>query len=201
MNLLPRALYGDRSWRDALADTLAHPKIRGLSGGKAEGRPFFCVAILGSPSLWAKAREAGRKGDLVEVARRSITAARRSESETIDYVFGESLRGVAAAVAVTCPAVSKVMSEGDLMLEAAALDPRTAAAVFGLAFHAVFDDWRNDASVSRAKVKEVRVTGRGQVPILLDGESVEMGRRVHISFEPLAFRALVPAESLERTCQ
>jgi diacylglycerol kinase family enzyme len=199
MNMLPKALYGERSWRDALAETLADPEVHDVSGGKAEDRPFFCVAVLGAPSLWAKTREAVRKGDLIEAAKRSITAVRRSVGIALEYDFGDSLKGSAEAVAVICPAVSKAMSEDERTLEAAALDPETAAAFFGLAFHSVFDDWRNDASVSRAKVKAVRVTGHGAVPVMLDGETVEMGRTVNISFVPVAFRALVPAERQEPT--
>ena len=194
MNMLPKGLYGERSWRDALADTLSRPKIHDVSGGKADDRPFFCVAILGAPSLWAQAREAGRKGDLVEAVKRSITAARRSLSDSLDYDFGGELSGSAEAVIVICPAISKTLRENERTLEAAAVDPETAAGLFQLAFHAAFDDWRNGAAVSLAKVKNVRVTGHGEVPVILDGETVRMGRTVGISFLPLAFRALVPAE-------
>lgn len=62
MNMLPRALYGDRSWRDALRDTLAAPQVRAVSGGRVGRDQFFVAAILGSPSLWAEAREAVRGG-------------------------------------------------------------------------------------------------------------------------------------------
>lgn len=194
MNMLPKALYGERPWRNALADTLSRPKIHDVSGGKADDRPFFCVAILGAPSLWAQAREACRKGDMVEAVKRSMTAARRSLSESLDYDFGGELTGSAEAVIVICPAISKTLREDERTLEAAAVDPETAAGLFGLAFHAAFDDWRNDSAVSLAKVKNVRVTGHGEVPVILDGETVRMGRTVGISFLPLAFRALVPAE-------
>ena len=43
MNMLPKALYGDRTWPVALADTLSDPKVHVVSGGKADDRPFFCV--------------------------------------------------------------------------------------------------------------------------------------------------------------
>ena len=194
MNMLPKALYGERSWRDALTDTLSSPRIHNVSGGKADDRPFFCVAILGAPSLWAQAREAARRGDLVEAVKRSITAARRSLSDALEYDFGGGLTGSAEAVIVICPAISKTMNENERTLEVAAVDTETAAGLFGLAFHAAFDDWRNGAAVSLAKAKKIRVTGHGEVPVILDGETVRMGRTVGISFVPLAFRALVPAE-------
>lgn len=193
MNMLPKALYGARSWEDALRATLANPAIREVSGGKAEGQPFFCVAILGAPSLWADAREAIRAGDLVEAAKRSVTATRRSLEESLEYQFGDGPIGSAEAVAVICPSVSAAMHSDERALEAAALDPESAAEAFRLAWHAASDGWRHDPSVTVSKIKTARVTGHGQVPVILDGEKARMGRTVNISFLPLAFRALVPA--------
>lgn len=192
MNMLPKALYGDRPWREALAETLANPKVHDVSGGKADDRRFFCAAILGAPSLWAQAREAARKGDMVEAVKRAVTATRRSLTESLDYDFGGGKTGTAEAVVVICPAISKDMHPDEPTLEAAAVDPETASRLFGLAFHAAFDDWRNGASVSLAKVKTLCVTGHGEVPVILDGETVRMGRTVEIGFIPVAFRALVP---------
>jgi len=194
MNMLPKALYGERPWREALAETLANPAVREVSGGKADDRAFFCVAILGAPSLWAQAREAARKGDVVEAVKRAVTATRRSLTESLDYDFGGGLTGAAEAVVVICPAIAKDMNPDEPTLEAAAVDPETAAGLFGLAFHAAFDDWRNSATASLAKVKTLCVTGHGEVPVILDGEKVRMGRTVEIGFIPVAFRALVPAE-------
>ncbi len=107
--------------------------------------------------------------------------------------MGDELTGKAEAVAIICPLVSHAMDETERSLEAAALDPSTAGSIFRLAFHAIFDDWRKDPSVSLARVQTVRVTGHGKVPVILDGERVSMGRAVNVSFEPLAFRALAPA--------
>ena len=171
MNMLPQALYGQRSWREALADTLANPAIREVSGGKAGGHPFFCAAILGAPSLWAQAREAVREGAVVEAIKRSVTAARRSLTEPLDYHVGGS-SGSAEAVVVICPVISKDLANDECMLEVAAVDPATATSLFGLAFKAAFDDWRNGSCVSLAEVKNLRVSGHGEVPAMLDGETV-----------------------------
>jgi diacylglycerol kinase family enzyme len=192
MNMLPKALYGARPWEEALAATLADPEIREVSGGKAEGQRFFCVALLGAPSLWADAREALRAGHLVEAAKRSVTATRRSLTESIEYRLGESVSGSADAVSVICPEVAADMRQDERALEAAALDPETAAAAFRLAWDAATEGWRLDPSVTVSKVQTVSVTGHGQIPVILDGEKVRMGRTVNISFLPLAFRALVP---------
>ena len=80
------------------------------------------------------------------------------------------------------------------VLDAAALDEATAAGLFRLAFNAIFNDWRDDPAVSRARVKSVHLSARGRVPVILDGETMPLGRSVNIRFVPRAFRALTPAE-------
>lgn len=191
MNMLPKALYGTADWQSALKATLADPELKSVSGGQAGNRRFFCAAILGAPSLWADAREAVRDGDLVEAAKRAVTATRRSLSDAIEYEFG-GVSGSADAVAVICPLISQDMHPDDAAFEAVALDPNTAVGLFGLAFHAAFDGWRNDASVTRAKVRSVEVRAHGEIPVILDGEKVEIERHVKITFLPKAFHAIVP---------
>src|SRR6266481_3967677 len=67
MNMLPRALYGDVTWEEALRNTLADPSVKALSGGRIADKQFFVAAILGAPSLWVELRESMRKGDIVGV--------------------------------------------------------------------------------------------------------------------------------------
>jgi diacylglycerol kinase family enzyme len=195
MNMLPKALYGEGTWQSVLTDTLAAPEIHPVSGGRLGPHSFFVAALLGAPTLWADAREAVREGELVVAAQRAVTAARRSFGEPLEYVFDGGLGGTAEAVAVICPLISKVMSEDERMLEAAAIDTADAADALRLGFHALFDDWRADPAVTRAKVKTATVTGHGRVPVIADGERVRMGRSVTVEYVPVAFRALAPAKS------
>lgn len=194
MNMLPKALYGERPWRQALTDTLAAPRIRDVSGGRAGTENFYCAAILGAPSLWADAREALRGGDPIEAVKRGVTAIRRSASDRLSYTFADAPPETAEAVAVICPLISRAMADDERCLEVAALAPVVASAIFRMAFHAAFDDWRNDPSVSLAKVRHLEVRGHGRTPLIVDGERVQMGRVVRVDFVPVAFRALVPAE-------
>ena len=194
MNMLPKALYGVRNWKTALIDTLAAPEIHDVSGGLVDDHAFFVAALFGAPTLWADAREAAREGHLLEAAQKSVTAARRSLAEPLEYVFGEQ-SGSAEAVAIVCPLISKILDEHELCLEAAAIDTPTAGDALRLGFHALMDDWREDPSVTRAKVRSAQISGHGGLPIILDGERVKMGREVKVTFVPLAFRALAPAKA------
>jgi diacylglycerol kinase family enzyme len=191
MNMLPKALYGNISWQEALAASLTKPALQEVSGGEINGHRFYCAAILGAPSLWADAREAVREGHLIEAAQKAVTATRRSLSDAVEYQFGE-ISGSAEAVAVICPLISEAMDSAERAFEAVALDPTTASAVFGLAFHAVYDGWRSDPSVTSVKATKVVVEGHGALPMILDGEKVQAGRKAVVNYLPIAFRTIVP---------
>lgn len=192
MNMLPKALYGQRTWQDALTAILASPQLQEVSGGELDEHRFYCAAILGAPSLWADAREAVREGHILDAAKKAVTATRRSLSDAVKYDFGKA-SGSAEAVAVICPLVSAAMKGQEPGFEAVALDPKTAAGLFGLAFHAAYDGWRSDDSVTCITTSRVTVTGHGTLPVILDGEKVSVDRKAEILFLPVAFRALVPA--------
>jgi diacylglycerol kinase family enzyme len=194
MNMLPKALYGERPWKLALSDTLANPEIHDVSGGMVGDHAFFVAALFGAPTLWADAREAAREGHVLEAAQKSVTAARRGFSEPLHYNFGDR-SGSAEAVVVVCPLISRVLDDSERCLEAAAIETPTAGDVLRLGFHALMDDWRLDPAVSRAKVQSASISGHGALPVILDGERVKMGRRAEVRYLPLAFRALAPAKT------
>src|SRR5204863_7265028 len=64
MNLLPRALYGNVSWEEALKKTLTAPSAKVLSGGQVANKRFCIAAIVGAPALWTPPRECIREGNI-----------------------------------------------------------------------------------------------------------------------------------------
>lgn len=84
LNMLPRALYGDVSWQDALRTTLAAPVTKALSGGRTGDELFFVAAIVGAPGLWMEARESIRERRVVDAAEKSAVAFQ----EIFDTKFG-----------------------------------------------------------------------------------------------------------------
>ena len=66
MNMLPKALYGTADWKAALKRALEEGAPQNVAGGEVSDgqvrQAFYCAAILGSPALWAPAREAVREG-------------------------------------------------------------------------------------------------------------------------------------------
>ena len=194
MNMLPHALYGAIPWPEAMAHCLKDGggKARMISGGEINGRVFFVAAILGSPALWADAREAARAGRADLALMRAQRALRRAFSSRLRYVLDGRPKGKTEALSLMCPLVSAELHEDEQALEAAALDPTSALDIFRLGVNTVTGNWRNDPSVIVGRCRVGKVWAGGRIPAILDGEPVRLDDTVAIRFRPKAFRALVP---------
>lgn len=193
INMLSRALYGDVSWEDALKNTLAAPSARVLSGGRVADKQFFIAAIVGAPALWAEARESIREGDIVDAIEKGGVAFQNMFETKVQYLISRKIRGEAEAVAVICPLISEEMSDSEQALEAAVIDVESAAEVIGVATAAAFGKWRDDRNILLTKTKRVGVQSSKDIPAILDGERVNLGRSAEIDFVSRAVNVIVPA--------
>lgn len=206
MNLLPRALYGAVGWQQALADALTAGVPRTVGGGEIGGRPFYVAAIMGSPALWAPAREAARRRRLGQALQRARLALRGLFTARLRFSLdGQS--GRAEALTLMCPLVSKAMTD-ETALEAAAIDPSQAGELVRIGlrtlavelFGARAGDWRDDPAVSISQCHTGRVWARAAIPAILDGEPHLLPRQVKVKFVQNAFRALAaPSAALDPT--
>ena len=194
MNMLAKALYGSRSWSDALRDTLAAPVVQEVHGGEVEGHRFFVAALFGEPTRVAEAREAVREGDLPAALSKGVVALRKALSAEIGYRFGDQLSGSAEVVAVMCPLTSAALADEDEVLEAAAIDLDGPLDAFRLGLAAAFADWRADPTVARAKLTKFELSHTHEIPALLDGERFMLRPRATVSLIKGGFRALTPAD-------
>jgi len=192
LNVLPRSLYGDSSWQEALKETLANPLTKELSGGRVGDKLFFVAAVVGAPGLWMEAREAIREGDILNAVGKAGVAFEAMFDRTIQYFISPEVSGEAEVVAVICPLVSEQMSDSEQALEAAAIDVENATELLGLATAAAFGKWRDDESVTLTKTRQVTVQSRKDIPMFLDGERVKVGKEAQISFVPNAVNVIVP---------
>lgn len=191
MNMLPKALYGTGDWKAALRLALSEGAEVSVSGGEVEGHVFYCAAILGSPALWAPAREAVREGDFGLAWTYARRALKRSFTGRMRYALdGGDSRRVEAMVFIS-PMISRAMDE-PVGLEAAAMSTHGAAEAIRLLAHAVFDDWRKDAAVRTRPTKRAVIRARSRIPAVIDGEPALLGREATVVFRPRAFRALAP---------
>jgi diacylglycerol kinase family enzyme len=194
MNMLPRALYGDLPWEDALKNTLAAPSAKMLSGGRVANKQFLVAAIVGAPTLWVQARESVREGHIADVIEKGSIAFQNMFETKVQYSMSEQINGEAEAVVLICPLVSEEMSGSEQALEAAVVDVENAAQVIRLATAAAFGKWRDDKKIHLTKTKRVAVQSSKEIPATLDGESVNLGTRAEINFVSRALTVLVPAK-------
>jgi diacylglycerol kinase family enzyme len=194
MNMLPRALYGDVSWEDALKNALTAPSVKVLSGGRIADKHFFIAAIVGAPALWVEPREAMREGDIVEAIEKGSVAFRNMFETKLQYTISEEIKGEAEAVALICPLISEEMSDWEQALEAAVIDVESAADMIGVASTAAFGKWRDNRNIRLTKTKRVDVQSKKDIPATLDGETVNLGRSAEIDFVSRAVNVIVPAK-------
>jgi diacylglycerol kinase family enzyme len=193
MNMLPRALYGNVSWEEALKKTLTAPSTKVLSGGRVSTKRFFIAAIVGAPALWTQPRESMREGNIADAIKKGSVAFRRMFEAKVQYLISGGAKGEAEAVALICPLISEEMSDSAQSLEAAIIDVESAAEVIGLASTAAFGKWRDDKNILLTKTKRVNVQSSKEIPATLDGEKVNLGRSAEIDFVSKALTVLVPA--------
>jgi len=191
MNILPKALYGQGTWQEILRTILASPQIKNVSGGEVAGERFFIAAICGAPALWTHAREALRESNLGNAIEHGKEALRHMFSEKINYHFDEMNEGTAEALVVTCPLVATTLTEDRQVLEAAVIEVNRAGEVIELAAAAAFRSWHESKNVAVVRTSNVRVSSDQDIPLILDGETIDAGKELEITFVPDAFRVLV----------
>jgi diacylglycerol kinase family enzyme len=195
LNMLPRALYGDLPWEDALTNTLAAPSVRVLSGGRIADKQFFVAAIVGAASLWAELRESIRDGDFLDAIEKGSVAFQKTFETKVQYRISGEMTGEAEALALICPLISEEMADSDQALEAAVIDVNNAAEMIGLVTAAAFGKWRDDKNVLLTKTRQVAVQSTKDIPARLDGERVNLGRNAQIEFVSKAVKVIVAANS------
>lgn len=83
MNILPKALYGELAWPEALEAALDRGVVKDLPGAKASNHLFFVAGIFGSPALIAPARELVREGKIGKALTRARIAYRKAFSKRL----------------------------------------------------------------------------------------------------------------------
>ncbi len=190
MNMLPHAIYGVRSWQEALGLALDKGYERPIGGGTVDGHSFLVAAIFGSPALWAPAREAARHGQPRVAWMRARRAMRRAFSGRMRYSLDGEERQKAEAMIFMCPLTSRALDNDEASLEAAGLDINGAADLFKLGLHAVTGDWREAAAVHTQRCRLARVWSKHSIPAILDGESVGLSSTAEVRYKHRVARIL-----------
>jgi diacylglycerol kinase family enzyme len=190
MNMLPNAIYGVRPWQEALKLALDQGYERSIGGGEVAGHSFLVAGILGSPALWAPAREAVRHGQPKLAFLRARRAMRRAFSGRLRYTLDGGPREKAEALIFMCPLTSQAQDSEAQALEAAALDVHGAADIFRVGLHALAGDWRASPNVQVESCQAARIWASQGIPAILDGETVQLKTLADVRYRPRIARVL-----------
>jgi len=188
LNILPRALYGELQWPEALAAALERGKVTRLTCGRANGEAFYVAALFGAPMLMAKAREAMRAGRPLAAWRRFRHALKRSFTRGLRARPDRELMRRAEAIGVLCPAFSGGIQADNL--EWVRLDAKHLLDLARVSLRALTTAWRDDQSIDIDTCRTGDIVSLGVIPATLDGEPRTYFHRVRITYEPRGARVI-----------
>lgn len=182
LNVLPRALYGELAWPEALEAALERGRIKRLSLGRANGAPFFVAAMFGESTMLACAREAVREGKYMRAVRGARQVAERALTHSLRARPDDRPVRKAEAVGVLCPSFAG-LAEGEF-LEWVRLDAKGMLDLIRLGLKSMGPGWRDDPAIDLHECRSGDIVSLGLIPATLDGEPKTFVNRVKITFEP-----------------
>jgi diacylglycerol kinase family enzyme len=188
LNILPRALYGDLAWPEALAAALERGEVTRLTAGRANGEPFYVAALFGAPTLLARAREAMREGQHLRAWRRLGAALQRLFLHRLRARPDRAPMRKAEAIGVLCPAFSGGIRADDL--EWVRLDANHLLDLARVGLRALTAAWRTDPSIEITRCRTSDIVSPGVIPATLDGEPRTYVSRVRVTHEPRGPRVI-----------
>jgi diacylglycerol kinase family enzyme len=189
LNILPRALYGELAWPEALAAALERGVIKKLPVGRANDEPFYVAALFGGTTQLVHVREAVREGKPLTAWRRLRIAFKRSFTRDLRARTGRGPMQKMEAIGVLLPSFSGGIEADDL--EWVRLDARHIFDFARVSIRALTTSWRNDSAIEISRCRSGDIDAKlGYVHATLDGEPRRFYSRVHIKYDPNGPRVL-----------
>lgn len=196
LNILPKALYGDLAWPEALAAVIERGVVKRLPVGRANGEAFYVAALFGGTTQLVHVREAVREGKPLTAWRRLRVAMRRSFTRSLRVRTGRGKMQKVEAVGVLLPSFSGGIEADDL--EWVRLEAKHIFDLARVSLRALTTSWRDDSAIEigRAMTGDVDASF-GYIHSTLDGEPRRFYSRVHIKYDARGPRvlALEPEEA------
>lgn len=173
MNMLARRLHGPADPATILARVSegAGPAAIPLPYVAAGPHRAYVALIAGPPSVWARAREAVRKGRLAAAWRAARLAWARSLAGGV-RLQGGPRRHRHRAVAII---------PGDDGMEVAAIDIDSWLQAARLGLEWLGGDWRASPHVGLSRPAEAMLTGGRAIHLLFDGEATKLPAPVRVT--------------------
>lgn len=188
LNILPRALYGELAWPEALTAALQRGVIKRLPVGRANGQAFYVAALFGAPTLLARAREAVREGKPLAAVSRLRHYVKRAFARKLRARADRGPFKKAEAIGVLCPSFSGELESEHL--EYVSLNAKHFLDLARVSLRALTQDWRNDSTIEIGRCSKGDIYSPGVIPATLDGEPRTFLTRVRISYDPRGPRVI-----------
>ncbi len=192
MNLLTKSIHGDKPWDVILKEVLASPKRTVIPAGKANDEQFFCALLAGAPARLAEAREALRRGELVKAAVEARAALDTLNNLNLEaryrdgYSFERATLPLTSTIGVLVGPLAR-----DAEMEVAALSEPTPGAALSIIWSSFMSDWRSAANVTVVPARSLVIeSGEGHIPVIIDGEAIEVGDTLRVSYVKEAAQCL-----------
>ncbi len=180
LNILPKALYGELAWPEAIKAVLERGVERRLPVGLANGEKFYVAGLFGPTTLLALARESVREGKPLKALQRLRHALNRSFTRTIRARSGKGKMRKAEGIGVLLPSFSGRIESDHL--EWVRLDAKDLLDLARVSVRAITAGWRDDSTVEIADCKTGDIYAPGIIPATLDGEPRTFLSSVRITF-------------------
>ncbi len=192
MNLLTKSIHGDKPWQAVLKEVIAAPKRTILPAGKVNDDLFYCAMLAGTPARLAEARESLRRGELVKAAVEARAALETLGALHLDaryrdgYTFERATLPTTSVIGVL---VGPLAREAEM--EVATLTDPSAGGALSVMWSSFVSDWRNAPGVTIAPASSLVIESEdGDIPLIVDGEAIEAGSTVRVSYVKEAAQCL-----------
>ncbi|MBL8545184.1 MAG: NAD(+)/NADH kinase [Hyphomonadaceae bacterium] len=192
LNILPKALYGDLAWPDAISAVLTRGVEHRLPVGRANGEAFYVAGLFGPTTLLALARESARDGKPLKALQRLHHALTRSFTRSIRARSGTAKMRKAEGIGVLLPSFSGGIEAEHL--EWVRLDAKHLLDLARVSLRAITADWRNDSTIEIGNCKTGDIYASGIIPATLDGEPRTFLSYVRITFDKNGPKVLALAQ-------
>lgn len=191
MNMLTKSIHGDKSWDAILKEVLASPKRTVIPAGKVNDEHFFCAMLAGAPARLAEARESLRRGELVKAAVEARAALETVASLNLEaryrdgYSFERATLPPTSIIGVLVGPMAR-----DAEMEVAALSEPTAGGALNVIWSSFVSDWRSAPNITIVPARSLVIEGEGDIPVIIDGEAIEVGDTARVSYVKEAAQCL-----------
>jgi len=195
MNLLTRSIHGEKTWDTVLKDVLAAPRRVVLPAGKVNDEVFYCAMLAGTPARLAEARESLRRGELVKAAVEARAALETLGALHLDaryrdgYTFERANLPTTSVIGVLVGPLAR-----DAEMEVATLDNTTAGGALSVMWSSFVSDWRSAPNVTIVPARSLVIeSDEGDIPVIVDGEAIEAGDSIRVSYVKEGAQCLIAA--------